>query len=132
MNPNVQLVRDYMSTHSCTDGYFSGMGKFRFTSGVKFVADTCGAYWLTDLIASWQPDIRKRHPAHADFQVWVLSEWPGRQGSAVIESWSDKPGLEHGSTRLARQEIGCTDFPADLLPFMLWVEGGVLILPCEH
>jgi len=33
---------------------------------------------------------------------------------------------------LRRQKIEYSDFPDDLLPFKLWVEGDVCLLPAEH
>ncbi len=54
-------------------------GHLVYTSGVQLVAETCGAHWWVDAIASHQKGIAKRHGrlgghyGAAQFQVWRLS-----------------------------------------------------------
>lgn len=122
-----ELVREYQRQTTGTDGYYRHPFGVKFTDGVKYVADTCGAYWLLDIIGSYwlcNPSIRA-----IPFQVWRLeAPTEGRQGWRV-SCWSDVPGE---STHLAHQEFEYSDFPTGLLPFDLWVESGVIILPEEH
>src|SRR5882672_7220245 len=47
-----------------------------FTDGAKYVADTCGAYWLLDEIALLQRF--EKRVAGEEFQVWTLSVNPDR------------------------------------------------------
>lgn len=103
-----------------------------YTDGPKLVADTCGAYWLIDVIASWQPELRRKNGRFPPFQVWHLTKEYDKKEERdfwIIRCWSDTPGK---STRLAYQKIPYSDFPDELLPFTMWVEGGTIILPAEH
>lgn len=122
-----EAVRDYQRHTTGSDEWFRHAFGLLFTSGVKFVADTCGAFWLIDLIASYQ------HRLHGEgFQVWTLA--PRDDQTWVAECWSDTPKLE-GSRRLARQVIDFSDFPRELAtpePFMLWMVNDTILLPQEY
>ncbi|MCH7559291.1 MAG: hypothetical protein IIB56_17810 [Planctomycetes bacterium] len=50
-----------------TSQYYTYMAGLKLTDGVKYMADEAGAYWLLDIIASYQTDAKiRREP----FQVW--------------------------------------------------------------
>ena len=50
-----------------TSQYYQYMAGLKLTDGVKYIADEAGAYWLLDIIASYQTDAKiRREP----FQVW--------------------------------------------------------------
>jgi len=93
---------------------------FQYTDGIEFVAETCGAYWLIDLVASHQPKICRKHPCEASFQVWVVRPLKTKEGFSA-ECWSDTPDHPE-SKRLAYQSFGYSDFPRELMPFEFWVE----------
>ena len=117
-------VRDYIAQTTGTfNHYRHSFSRLRYTDGVLFVAETLGAHWLVDLIASHQ---LKRKVATCPFQVWRLTREGGRW---FARCWTDTPDK---STRLVVQGFDYSDFPKDLLPFDLWVEDCVLILPAEH
>ena len=123
----VHQVRDYARHTTGTERYHKSiLSGFVYTDGVLYLAETVGAHWLIDGIASHQ--VRAAlHGAH--FQCWRL-EAPKDDGDPwALTCWSDVPGK---STNLARQKIPYSDFPRDLTPLDLWVEGGVLLLPDEH
>ena len=103
------------------------------TDGAYYLAEKAQAYWLMDLIASWQPEISKglRHEAYApdgiDFQVWRIV-LDGKGGCTVIAD--DGNGNE-----LARQRVAYTDFP--ILAFKLFAVrneqyGMTIMLPSEY
>ena len=94
-------------------------GRFVYTPGVRHLAERAGAYWLIDLIASWQldPNVKRE-----EFQVWTLDVRPGRTATAVATDGND--------TVLASQDIAYTDFP--LACISLWLTDGVLLLPGEY
>lgn len=118
-----------------TEKYYKlGFPPLLATDGVKYLADKAGAYWLVDIIASYQPDHGRRRP----FQVWRLTV---NEDTAVIEMGEDTADndpaqlihFKHGQQVRApavRQELEFTDFPLPTID--LWVEGGVLLLPSEH
>lgn len=130
------LVHDYERNNHCTDEWHAHWLGLTYTDGIKFLADTCGAYWLIDAVASHQPDVTKVLNKHrlGGFQVWRL-----RKAGDVwtLDAWSDipeAPESESGpaSVKLAEQEIGFSDFPESLSPFEFWVEGSTALLKCEH
>lgn len=104
--------------------YRTIMPGVNYTDGVKNIADTLGAHWLIDLIASHQLTKKVGQTA---FQVWRLSHCA--EAGWVARCWSDTP-ME--SEMLAEQFIPYSDFPEELAPFDLWVEGGVILLAEEH
>lgn len=55
---------DHFTGTECYYRYLCGL---RLTDGVKYLADEGGAYWLLDIIASYQPDAKIRRER---FQVW--------------------------------------------------------------
>ena len=126
----VAAVREYMSQLNGTeDMYRHGLlPDFLYTDGALFVADTCGAHWLIDLIASWQ--VRPRVRAEP-FQVWTLDfREPLSCGQKVVFCTDGDRGP--GSIEVARQVVPYSDFPSDLLPFVFWVENRTLMLPGER
>lgn len=51
---------------------------FLLTDGVHYLAESCGAYWLMDLIASYQQhDKIKKHRKLEQYQFWSFSKNKG-------------------------------------------------------
>lgn len=98
--------------------HWSGM---RYTDGVQFLADKAEAYWLLDIIASWQPKAL-RDPWLREFQLWELFVKP--DGTATVVCSRDSEDVAF------RQQIEHTTFPLEYVK--LYVEGGVILLPSEH
>ncbi len=132
----IEEVREYRrQCNGSVDQHRHFLG-ILYTDGIKLVADKLEAHWLIDLVASWQPSIKKRHPERWGFQVWRLetvyrqTSDPSVKGMGwKISAWDDTPGE---STRLATQAIEYSDFPEALSPFEFWVEGDVMMLKEEH
>lgn len=124
-----QLAADLEQFSGSEQFYAHWMRRIRFTEGVKFLADNAGAYWLIDLIASWQikPKVRRE-----EFQVWILTvnrNPPKGKPMAYARCYSDTP--EPGNTnQLCVQGIPYTDFLLDQIK--LWLVNGVLMLPGEY
>ena len=87
-----------------------------FTDGVKYVAETAGAFWLIDVVASYQP-------LKAEFQVWKLV----KEGNAYAVICTDGNDVV-----LKKQELPFTDFPEHLMPFEMYFQNDVLFLPSEY
>jgi len=100
------------------------LGQIKYASGVRYVAETCGAYWLVDLIASWQIGKRVREE---EFQIWELKHF--QEETWIVECWTDNPPA---GVRIAKQVIHYTTFPPALSHFRLWCEHGTLMLPEER
>ncbi len=116
-----------------TENYYKN-GLFRgfvHTDGIQFLADSAGAYWFIDLVASHQmnPKVR-REP----FQLWTV-KLNGKGGATVFaQSDTDSP-------RLCQQYIEYTDWPESLQGFQCYVERGsldgttaclIMMLKTEH
>ena len=98
-------------------------GRGLYTDGVQYLAETARAYWLIDVIVSWQlkPKVQRER-----FQVWTVKV-NRSDHTAIAEGWDDTPGT---SNRLARQKIEFTDFPLDEIT--LFFCDGTLLLPSEY
>lgn len=104
-----------------------------FTDGIKFLADTFGAYWLVDMVANHQREVRRHHEGARRFQTWRLMA-PAADGEPwVLDCWDDMPD---DSTMFCRQEFDYSNFPTELAArpggFQFWVEHGVALLKEEH
>lgn len=127
-------VRDYARACNGSERFHRhGMARrMLYTDGVKFVAETCGAYWLIDVVASYIATTRKVQLE--DCQVWTL-EAVG-ETAAVVRCTNG-----NDNAKIVEQEIPFTDFPRDLMPFRFLCErceiapetiGFVLMLPEER
>jgi hypothetical protein len=92
-----------------------------YTDGVKFLAESAGAYWLIDAIALAQPRAL-RDGCLREFQLWELFIREDRSATLVCSRDSDDEAF--------RREIEFSDFPMDYVK--LYVEQGVVLLPTEH
>ncbi len=147
-----EAVREYArQTISSKHFHRHPFGPLIFTDGIKFLAETCGAFWLIDVVASHQLAIRRVLAKHSlrDFQVWRLILNRAVSGGAEVwevDAWSDTPesyaGPEPASVKLAQQTIGYFNFPEELCHvgvidpatagFQFWVEHGTMMLKEER
>lgn len=99
------------------------------TEGVKFVANTANAYWLMDVIGSYQQEAAFKSE---DFQVRkIVTDL--EKGTCVVTCTDGDKG--NGPVTLCKQRIPSTDFP--LAEFTPWAErnelvGVTILLPSEH
>lgn len=99
------------------DQYRHPMFGFLYTEGVQYIAEEAGAYWLLDLVGSYQYRFK-----NIPFQLWELKV-DNRSGVVTMKEDSGQP-------ELVRQEIEYTDYPGDYLK--LYFIDGVLLLPSEY
>lgn len=93
-----------------------------YTDGVKYLAERAGAYWLLDLIASYQLDGRiKNDEALQGIQFWRLKV-ADATGTLVCERDLNDTVLTH--------QLNYTDFP--LAEITLYVCNKVILLPSEY
>ncbi|MEO8036279.1 MAG: DUF6876 family protein [Acidobacteriota bacterium] len=115
-------LRRALSSFHGTESYYSHPSRrILFTDGVKFLADQAKAYWLIDVVASWQHRMIVDR-ALREFQLWELVVNVDGTAVAICSRDSEDEAF--------RQRIPVTDFPLDYL--RLYVEAGVLMLPSEH
>jgi len=113
------LLRELAHFTGDLDRYRHWTRTLIYTPGIHHLAERAGAFWLIDLIASWQLDPTVRREP---FQVWKLDVKPDHSAIAVATDGND--------TILASQDIPFTDFP--LPTISVWLEDGTLLLPGEH
>jgi hypothetical protein len=95
--------------------------KYRYTDGVKYLAEQASAYWLLTDILAMQPHLH-RNPRLQDFQVWTLTV---AADQTALLTCDDGDG-----TIAYRQQYGYTDFP--LPEVKLYVCNRVLMLTSEY
>lgn len=116
---------------------------FLYTDGVQYLANHGQAYWLLDLIASWQiePEVRN-DPVLLEMQFWTLTVHEDLSAVAICERDSDDV--------VVRQKIPYTNFPLQTIRLYLVYVGnywnydpvqdgprsnanyGILLLPSEY
>jgi len=128
------INKDTLAYFSGTENYHRhGYARsFVLTDGCNYVRENGGqngAFWLFDIIQSYQndPKIRKCD----GFQVWKLIVQPDKSAVIVLEDGNNHKVLD--------QKIDYTDF--DLPEITIWVEDSgdgngnllrVALLPSEH
>lgn len=123
----IQSIRNSLAQFSGSDIFTKWSALFRncvLTEGALHLAESCGAYWLMDLIASHQTSAKVRAES---FQVWKLTP-KGKGWQAIAEDGNNNV--------IAKQNLSYSDFPF-IEGITLWAVknefGGVTImLPSEY
>jgi hypothetical protein len=90
-------------TGSETFHQWSGLFRYhRMTEGVKHLAESCGAFWLLDAIASHHVKACKKDRRMFDFQVWTLEK---KKTGALLAGFADS-----NEARIVGQKLEFTDF----------------------
>ena len=124
MKGSLTDLNDRFSHFTGTEHYYSHlMRTCVFTDGVKAMADQYQAYWLIDVVVSYQ--MTKRIKC-IPFQIWRINS---TEGKAVIEMRQDTD-----QPVLVRQQIPFTDFPEGSLQLYCIddSERKVILLPSEY
>jgi len=90
-----------------------------YTTGVRFLAERCGLFWLIDVIAAWQWRAL-RDPDLAIFQLWELQRI-GTRRILLCKRDSDNVAFA--------LPVGDRDSALEYVS--LYVQFGVLMLPSE-
>ena len=88
------------------------------TDGIQYLAEKAGAFWLIDVVASWQPKVRNE-----PFQLWSIKVHD--DDTATVEMRRDS-----GLKPIVTQEISYTDFP--LKEFEWYVCDSTMLLKSEY
>lgn len=99
------------------------------TEGALYLAENCGAYWLMDLIGSYQSESKFRTQ---NFQVWKLKTVLSLKKMEKTWLVTAEDGNENVITR---QDVGVSDFPLNGIE--IWairneLGGLTLMLPSEY
>lgn len=90
-----------------------------YTDGVKYMAETGGAYWLIDEIVFAQAEQRI---AAVPFQFWTLKVCADHTATLTCENGD--------CTIISTKELTFTDFPLDEI--RLYFTDNVILLPSEY
>ena len=112
------ITQSELDQFNGTEHHYRHWTGMLYTDGVKFLADKAKAYWLLDIVASYQHQKKVRNE---EFQVWKLVK-TGSEAIVILEDGNDN--------RILSQKIEYTDFPLESVS--LWLQNGVLILPSEY
>lgn len=112
------LTSNELNQFSGTENWYKHWLGILYTDGVKYLAEKANAYWLIDVVASYQKTLKD-----VPFQLWTLTVKEDR--SAIIQMREDgdvPPRVE--------QFIEYSDFPLESIK--LYFIDGVLLLPSEY
>ena len=106
-----------------TEHYYKYMGDVVLTDGTKYLADRAGAYWLMDIVSSFQ---MAKKVACEHFQSWNLTVREDKKATVVAN--------DGNGNVIAHQKIPYTDFPLRSQCLYLVNDGRyrVLMLPSEY
>jgi len=90
-----------------------------YTDGVKYVAETAGAYWLVDEIVFSQ---MKKKLAAQPFQHWKLKVKPNATATLTCEDGNDNV--------VYTKRLSFTDFPLEEIS--IFFTDNVILLPSEY
>ena len=113
----IEKIRTGLGQFIGSMNYYRGLMGIRYTDGVKYLADRCGAYWFLDLIASYQRKLKDMY-----FQLWGIDV--KEDNTATVTCREDSNRLP-----VVTQNIEYTDFPFD---FELYCINRVILLKSEY
>ena len=111
-------LKQFIGTTQYWEHFIPGSFRLRLTDGCNFVRQEAGAFWLFDMIASYQHDARiSLYP----FQIWQLKR--------LEDQWILECTKDTGQHMLTHR-ISFSDFPIDHIE--IWVLDGIALLPSEY
>ena len=125
MGKTREEIENHLFQCNGTDHLYQHLAGLVYTDGLKYLAENAGggAYWLLDLICSYQGQCRK-HPKLAEgFQVWVLKVDLEKKSAVITCGWDS-------NETVFTQEIELTDFPLEKIT--IYVENDTICLPQER
>lgn len=113
-------ANDFFGSGNGSENFYKNrLSPIIYTDGVKDMAETCGAYWLIDVVISHQLSKTVRCEP---FQVWKLNRVKDDAFQLLATDGNDK--------QIASQQIPFSDFRYDTAT--LWLVNGCLMLPNEY
>jgi len=114
-------ANDELRQYTGTEKYYLHTCGLIITDGAKELADRWGAYWLLDIIASYQAQLKKE-----EFQVWTIGR--NEDSTAIIICTNGNNKI------LITQAVPYTDFVPTVAT--VWVsnngENSFAMLPSEY
>ena len=122
---DTQTLKSDLAQFTGSEQFYKYLFGVTLTEGARYLAEKANAFWLMDIIASYQHE--REFKTHHDFQVWTLKLDAVGDGEMPTATVTASDGNDNV---LAQQHIAMTDFP--LPEFTLWFEHGTILLPSEH
>lgn len=120
MTTQISLTEEELCQFTGSEKLYShSFLNYKYTDGVRYLAQKGQAYWLIDTIVAWQTKDSLRREF---FQVWKLTV--SEDCTAILEA------TDGNDNQLVRQEIEFTDFP--LSEVILYLIDNILLLPSEY
>lgn len=118
---NEAEIKAELSQYTGTEGYHA-YGPLVLTDGALRMAELCKAFWLMDVVASWQT---AKRVACEHFQAWEITT---QDQKAKVKA------TDGNNKTLAEQKIEYTDFPLRSAKLYLVRDDRyrVLMLPGEY
>ena len=114
----IKNLNDHFTGFYGTETYYKHWTKRVYTDGIKEMAERFKAYWLIDVVFSYQD----KKIGSIPFQVWEITS-TGDKATVEMKEDTDQPIL-------VSQKIGFTDFPEGMLK--MYLIDNVLLLPSEY
>lgn len=114
-------IRDSLAQFSGSENRYRHWSDLVFTDGIKYMAESCQAYWLIEVIASYQHLFRK-DPMLGQIQLWTLHKVEKGGWELICERDSGDVAI--------RQIIEFSDFPLDEIK--IYVANQTIMLPSEY
>jgi hypothetical protein len=122
----IKDLNDEFAGFTGTEHYYRHwMPEFVYTDGIKMMAEKYQAYWLIDIVLSYQPKLKEYK-----FQIWEIEcekDSVNKRANVIMRPDSDEPIV-------VSQHIAFTTFPEGKLK-MYYIDDGsnkVLLLPSEY
>lgn len=113
----VQTEFDLSGFHGTENWYKNTFGLL-YTDGIAYLAEEAGAYWLIDLVDSYQPKFKD-----VPFQLWKIELVGDNSAIVTMRKDTDEPSL-------IMQKVEYTDFPLSELEF--YCIDNVMLLKSEY
>jgi hypothetical protein len=105
-----------------TQHYYRNFAGLLYTDGIRYLAEEAGAFWLIDLVGSYQ-----RSLGDCPFQVWNITVHSDRSALVTMVEDDDQP-------LKISQRIPFTDFPLRDFSFYCCVDelAPIMLLKSEY
>lgn len=117
-------ANDQLHGYTGTESWYPYMSQTLLTDGVKALATKFECWWFVDIVASYQPQLRKKG---LEYQYWTLNRHEGKE-TATVSCWS-MANTTNPKHLVLKQEIAFTTFKPDFAE--IWLKNDVLLLPSE-
>ncbi|MBD3340435.1 MAG: hypothetical protein GF353_15075 [Candidatus Lokiarchaeota archaeon] len=115
-----ELEENLPNFHGTANYYRHSIGNFKYTDGVKYLAEKAQCYWLLDVVGSYQ---YLEEVKNAPFQLWELITEKDQTAVVTMKEDSDMPDI-------IKQKLPYTDFPLEKI--RLYLVDNVLMLTSEY